>query len=375
MKLRHIIIIALFVLINVLVFSTLNFKKPDKEKVEITEFVQVLEAAIVHNKTEKFQVAGYGTVTSFNSTDIACEVQGVLNASRKKLKPGVKFKKGELLFSVDDTEAKFNLRSRISGFINILAQLLPDIKVDFSSEFDKWNDYIASIEVDKRLPDLPEWKNDKEKIFLSTRNVISEFYTIKSMEEKLSKYRVHAPFTGVITNAFVSDKSVISPGTKVITFAQTDNFEVAVSIPAHTLGSVEVGTKASIFTTSGDQKGVGEVVRISEVINKSTQAIDVYIKPKAMDDKKFIEGEYVQVKIDETGEFNGFRLPSDAIDNNKVFVYSKTDSTLTEKDVIVLDENEKGIFASGLSDDQIVITQEVRNYTSSTKYDVLIKKQ
>ena len=174
MKPRHIVIIVIFVLINVLVFRTLSFnKEPEKEK-EIKPFIKVLEARKVKNEEEKFQVVGFGTVSSFNAVDLSCEVQGKLIKSNKELKPGVKFKKGELLYHVNDIEARYNLRSRISSFINILAQMLPDIKVDFSSEFDKWNDYVSSIDLDKRLPDLPEWKDDKEKIFLSTRNVISE---------------------------------------------------------------------------------------------------------------------------------------------------------------------------------------------------------
>src|SRR5690606_3269657 len=128
MKLRHYVIIGIFILVNVLIIRTLNFggkdKKPDETK---KVFVPILKAKQVENSEEKFSVTGYGTISSFHRVDIACEVQGKMIKGAKELKPGVKFRKGELIFKVSDTEAQYNLRAKISGFMNIIAQLLPDM--------------------------------------------------------------------------------------------------------------------------------------------------------------------------------------------------------------------------------------------------------
>lgn len=354
---------------------TLNFGGPDeKDDKEEEVFIQTLKAIEVVNAEEQFNVVGYGTISSFNSLDMASEVQGKLFKGRKDLKPGMKFKKGELMYYVNDTEARYTLRSRKSGFINIIAQMLPDIKVDFASEFDKWNTYIEDIKLNEPLPQLPSWKDNKEKIFISTRSVLTEYFAIKSMEEQLKKYSVVAPFNGVVSAVFISDQSVVNPGTKVLTFAQTDNFEVSMSVPVSSLKNIEVGTKGNIYTTTGELKGVGNVVRISEVINKSTQSIDVFIKPQALENESFIEGEYVKVSINESGLFKGVRVPNSAVKENKVFIFNRKDSTLTQREVFILDENEQGLFITGLKNKEVVITQEVLNYSDSTKYDVLIKK-
>ncbi|UKN03093.1 HlyD family efflux transporter periplasmic adaptor subunit [Paracrocinitomix mangrovi] len=373
MKVRHVVIIAIFVGINILIFSSLDFSKDEVEEVEIETVVPILKASEVKITEEQFNVEGYGTISAFNSVDISSEVQGKLSKGRKELKEGVKFKKGELIFSINDTEAQYNLRARKSGFINIIAQLLPDIKIDFPSEFDKWNDYIGDIKLNERLPTLPAWKTKKEKIFLSTRNVLTEYFAIKALEEQLAKFHVYAPFSGVVTAVFVSDYTVINPGTKVLTLAQTENFEIAVSIPASSVDNIEIGTECDIFTTSGELKGKGKVSRISEVINKSTQSVEAYIKPKPLDGYKFIEGEYLKVAINETGVFKGFRVPLSAVKENEVMIYNKSDSTLSTRTVSVLNENNKGLFINGVDNNEIVITQEVRNYNSTTKYGVLIK--
>ncbi|MEZ4922102.1 MAG: HlyD family efflux transporter periplasmic adaptor subunit [Crocinitomicaceae bacterium] len=374
MKLRHIIIIVVFLIINVLIIMALKGGKQktvEKDKSEV--FIQTLPAVQVQNKEEHFNVEGYGTVTSFNSTDVSCEVQGKLIAGNKPLKPGVKFSKGELLFRVNDNEARYNLRSRKSGFINIIAQMMPEIKVDFPDEFEKWNDYMNDIKLNESLPQLPAWKNSKEKVFLSTRNVLTEYFAIKSLEEQLAKFSVYAPYNGMITEVFINDHSVVNPGTKIMKIIQTGNFEVPVSIPASSLDAINIGTKTEIYSTSGELKGMGSVVRISEVINKSTQSVDVYIKPVAIEGHKFIEGEYVKVAIDESGKYEGIRIPVSAVHDNSVLIYSKKDSTLSIKPVMILNKNEFGVFVSGLNDNEIVIAKDVPGYTDSTKYDVLIK--
>lgn len=358
-----------------MVIASLNISggKPDEEIEEKALFVPTLKGAIVENKIEILNIGGYGTVSSFNAFDVACEVQGKLSEGKFTLKPGTKFRKGDLLFRISDTDARYNLRARKSGFITIIANLLPDIKVDFPDEFTKWNTYIDDIKLNEDLPQLPSWKSSKEKIFLSTRNVLTEYFSIKGLEEQLNKYVVFAPFSGVITDVYLSNYSVVNPGTRIMRIVETDNFEIPVSIGVDQLENVKIGATASIFSTGGTLKGMGSVVRISEVINKSTQSIDVYVKPKNLDGQSFVEGEYVHVKIDQENEQTGFRIPKNAIFEEQVYIYSKQDSSLTLSPVQIVAINDEGAFVKGLKDKSIVITQEVLNYTDTSKYQILIK--
>jgi membrane fusion protein (multidrug efflux system) len=376
MKIRHIVIIAVFVLINIAVLATLNFGEgPKKEEVATEEvFVQDLQATEIKNILDQFEVAAYGTISSFQSVDISSEVQGKLIIGSKDLKVGNSFRKGELMFRVNDTEARYTIRSRKSGFITIIAQMLPDIKGDFPAEFDKWSDYVESIKLNESLPVLPAWGDTKEKIFISTRNVLTEYFSIKSMEEQLQKYIYYAPFSGVITEAYISEHAVVNPGSRIIKFVANGDFELAAAVPTSQMKDLKVGTTAKIFTTSGEEKGIGKVVRISDVINKMTQSADVFIRPIALEGQRFVEGEYVKVQINEQGEFSGVRIPKAAIVENQVFIYNGIElSTLTRKVITVLDINEQGVFVSGLDDDDIVVTQEVLNYSDSTKYNVVLK--
>lgn len=365
---------TLFVIVNLIVLFTLNFNPGaiDEKRADV-DFIQTLEASVVENKNTVFQINGYGTVTAYNAVDLACEVQGKLIGGKHRLKPGVKFRKGELLFQVDRTEAEYNLRSRKSGFINILANLLPDLKVDFPSEYSKWEDYIGKLKLNESLPELPAWKTNKEKIFLSTRNVLTEFFAIKSMETQMRKYSVYAPFNGMITDLYVTEQSVVNPGTRVIRIAETGNFEIPVSIAANEAEGISIGTEVTLFTTSGLERGAGVVSRKAEMINKTTQSIDVFIQPEKANGEPFVEGEYLKVAIDKQQTHKGVMLPYKAITDNHVYLYSKKDSTLSRQAIEILHSAEDGIFVGGIPDQSIVIRQSVLNYTDSTKYAVLMR--
>jgi multidrug efflux pump subunit AcrA (membrane-fusion protein) len=375
MKLRHILIIAGFLIVNVLIVFVLMMggDKP-KTTEEKSTYLSTLTAKEVLNVNEEFSVEAFGNVSSFNSVDVSAEMQGKLTKGRVDLKPGMSFRKGELLFKIYDVEAKYAVKARKSTFITLMANILPDVKNDYNTEYQKWDSYVKSIDLDKSLPTLPNWKSDKEKVFLSTKNILSEYYSIKSQEEQLKKYYAYAPFSGTITEVYVNDNSFVNPGSRVIKIVQTSNYEIAVSVPANRLGDFKKGTQARIFTTDGVLKGAGSIVRISEVLNTSTQSVDVFVKIKPLENQKFINGEYLKVELAVEGNYKGVRVPSKSIKDNTVYVYNKQDSMIVEKSITVLNDNVKGVFVSGLVDKDILITQEVLNHQDSIKYNVIIKK-
>ncbi len=374
MKLRHIFIIAFFLVVNILIITAL--KKGFSKPIEVTVnkvFLPNLSATTVNNSEKEFKAMGYGNVSSFNSLDLISEVQGKLNQGKVNLKAGVKFRKGDLLYKIYDVEARYALRARKSGFINLIATILPDIKSDYANEFIKWTTYIESIKLNKNLPELPAWTSDKEKVFLASKQVLSDYFSIKGQEEQLKKYSVYAPFSGTITTVYMSNLSVVNPGSKVIKIAQNSNFEISITIPKHQIESIRIGSKATILTTENSIKGYGKVVRISDILNQNTQSINVFIKATPTVNQKFIDGEYVKVDLNIEGKNNGITIPSLAIKNNSVMVYSTTDSLIRQKQISILNEDVSGTFISGLTDGEIIITQEILNHQDATKYNVIIK--
>lgn len=374
MKLRHILIIAFFLIVNILIVMALQkgFSKPIEVQIDKV-FLPSLSATETKNVEKEFKAMGYGNVSSFNSIDLISEVQGKLSQGKVDLKAGVKFRKGDLLYKIYDVEARYSLRARKSSFINLIANILPDIKSDYPNEFSKWSNYIESIKLNKNIPELPAWTSNKEKVFLSSKQVLSEYFSIKGQEEQLKKYSIYAPFNGTISQVYTTNFSVVNPGSKVIKVAQNSNFEMSISIPTHQIESIKIGSKATILTIENTIKGYGKVVRISDILNQNTQSINVFVKATPIENQKFIEGEYLKVDLNIEGKNNGMTIPSTAIKNSSVMVFNTKDSLIHQKQISILNEDVSGTFVSGLTDGEIVITQEVLNHQDSTKYNVIIK--
>ena len=57
-----------------------------------------------------------------------------------------------------------------------------------------------------------------------------QYYSIKNIEKRLSKYNITAPFNGVLTEALVTKGTLIRPGQKLGEFIDTSVFEIELAI-------------------------------------------------------------------------------------------------------------------------------------------------
>src|SRR5690606_2202940 len=115
---------------------------------------------------------------SSRNITLTSEAQGVLQLGGFELKPGGTFSQGQLLFKVNDNEAQLALKARKSIYLNLVASVLADVKIDFPDSYSSWQNFLEKIDVQLSLPELPEIKTSKERTFLASRNVLSEYYTI-----------------------------------------------------------------------------------------------------------------------------------------------------------------------------------------------------
>ncbi len=256
-------------------FSSLKEEPEAKKQVKVKKYVKTTPVVYGDIKTT---INAYGRVQAAQHLDLLSEVAGRMYQGQVRLKAGESFKKGTLLFFVDDTEASLNLKSQKSNFLRDIAAILPDSKVDFKDNFDAWSKYFSSIDIDKDLPSLPEVKSEKEKTFLATKGIYSTFYTIKSAESRLKKHRYYAPFDGSITEVVMESGAFINPGTRIGRIMKTNALELKVSVETRDVAWIQTGTLAAIWSDDTQQEFGGEVVRISDFVNQNTQSVDVFLR-------------------------------------------------------------------------------------------------
>ena len=299
------------------------------------------------------------------------EVPGKLYASKIPLKDGQKFYKGQLLVSIYNRDVVLALQARRSGFQNRLSQILPDIKMDYNERFEAWNDYFLNLDVESNLVGLPDYDgSDAFKTFLVARGVISEYYSIKSEEERLSKYWIYAPFTGSYLQVYQQSGSVANPGVKIADIIRDGSLELKVPLPSRYLNDLKRGQKIKIVSEDDQVERFGRIARISDVINPQTQSLDVFISVDGSSSKDLYNGQYVKAILPTKNFDNVVEVPRKVVyDENKVYIIEQGE--LVQKTIEVIFSNYKSYLIQGLEEGDTLLYESLTNARTGLKVKVL----
>ena len=370
MTLRKIIIVIVGIGIVVGAVGLSNYMgtlKETPEKRPQPEFKKYVRTRIVEYSDLKTDVVAYGRVRTTAPLDLISEVSGRLLQGSVRLMEGQKFRKGALLFVIDDTEARLNLQSEKSDFLKDVAAILPDVKIDMSDNFQAWDSFFKSIDLEKPLPALPTAKSDKEKTFVATRGIYSKFYTIKSSERRLSKHYYYAPFDGSITLVNLQTGSFVNSGSNIGKVLRTDMMELKLSVDTKDIGWVKIGRPVRIISEDQVHEWAGKISRISEYVNSATQSIDVFVAIAPGQDPIY-DGQYFKASIPGSVIPSALEMPRNAIfEGNQVYLLR--DSILEAAPVKILKLNSETAVINGLAaGSELVIEPLVSAYNGMKAY-------
>jgi len=309
----------------------------------------------------KLEVTGNGIVESKSILDVVSEVSGKIDFAKNNLKNGTFVKNGEVVVRIDSREIENNLYSLRSDFVNSVATLLPDLKVESKELYEKWFDYFSLVDIHKNLPTLPEISNLQEKIKLSSRQIFTKYYAVRNQEILLSKYIIKAPYTGYIKSKGVIKNSFISRGQNLFTVEDVYNLEIAVPLLVDEFNQIQFnnGTKVEISSDNTEVIIYGNLIRTDPVLDRNSQSMSVYV---AFSNFKMIPelltGNYVNVMIKITGKKlnNVAAVPRHLVDNDN-YVYTLKEGKLDrEKLNIVEFQKEKVIVANSFEKDLEIVT-------------------
>ena len=380
MKIRQILIIVCSILLVSIVCSVgyvsyeagISFGEKNAEEIRLkrikTDFkdstiLKFVNTEIVTIDTIPFTIYGSGRVISSSNINVTSEVQGKLS-SNIKLKKGAEFSKGQLLFRVQDSDARMLLIARKSNYLNLVSNALPDLKIDFNSVFTKWESFFNSIKVDSPLPELPNFNTNKEKNFIVSRSILAEYYNIKSDEERLKKYIINAPFDGSVLEAFTDEGAIVNPGTPIVNIIRKGDMEIEIPVNPKYLGKISKGLSV-IFNENGNSYK-GTVSRIGKFVNQRTQNISVFAKLPTHN-KNLLNGMYLEAKIFCKGFENVVAIPRKAIFGDNIIYTVSKDSLLIPRKIIVKSIQKNSVIASGLENNSRIVVDPVINAKDSMK--------
>lgn len=369
-KIISLIAVVVILTATVVGYQTLSGQKeapPQRPKPLAKNYVM---AEAFKPSTVETVIEAYGRVGSAQQINVIAEVGGKLILGNVLLKKGQRFKKGQLLCKINDAEENLNLQARKSSFLNTLASNLPDIRIDFPNSFDTWQTYFDKIELDQRIPELPEPKTSKEKTFLAAKNILSEYYAIKSEEENLKKFYIYAPFNGSIVTINYQIGSVVNPGANIGTIISTDELELEVPVEQRDINFVQKGKVVTIVDESDfEQNWVGTITRIADFIDPNSQSVSVFISIQKRSKYEALDGLFLKARIPGKSVKDAAKVPRRIL-KNKHEIFVVQDSVLVTRQVRVHKVSENDAIISGLKTGEMMVTDRPSNASENMKVEI-----
>ncbi len=242
------------------------------------------------------------------------------------------------------------------------------MKSDYNANFDKCRIFFTAFEVDKPLPPLPNTKSFKEKNFVISRNVYSEYYNILSDQERLKKYSIYAPFNGSVLDAFTDNGAITAPGSPVLSVIREGEMEIEVPIGGDEIDLVVEGADVMLFDEVGSV-AIGKVNRKGTYINPQTQTVPVFIdiSESSVD---LYNGMYLNAEIQCAGTTSMIELPRKAL-FNKNEVYFVEAGRIYARPVNIALYQKNTVLVKGVKDNSVIVLEPILNAKDSMEVKVI----
>jgi membrane fusion protein, multidrug efflux system len=363
------VIVVLFV-ISFLLYGLFAGMAEPSEKLSREEIKLFVKAENVSYTTNKAKVIETGRLSSQHTVDLSSEVQGEILQGDVRLREGTRFSKGTLLVRIFDQEARNNLKASKSRFLNAIASILPDIKIDYPDSYGIYEKFFNDVDINKPLPPLPKIQSEPEKIFLASRNILNDYFTIKSAEIRLGKYKLYAPFDGTFTQVYLEPGAIANPGSRIASMIRTDKLELEVPVRIADAYWIEIGDKVIVETKDHNQQWTGTVIRKSNFMDPATQTVMVYVALSADKKNPLYQGQYLRAEFETKTLENCMVIPRNAVfDKNFVFVVE--DGRLKKEAINILKTGETTLIFSGLPEGAVVVTEPLVNGREGVQAEII----
>ena len=349
------IVLSILLLVGAVFITKTLIANKNKPKPKFDKIIKTVFVKEVLNSEVPIVITTSGTLTAKNKIDLYAEVQGVLKSAVKDFKAGTPYYKGQTLVTINSDEFYASLQSQKSNLFNLITSILPDIRLDYPIEFEKWQSYLNDYDLNKSTPKLPQITSDKEKYFISGRGITSAYFNVKNLEVKLAKYRLRAPYTGILTEALVTPGSLVRVGQKLGEFIDPSVYEMEVSVNVADSDFLIKGKKVVLYNLDKTKEFAGIVTRINGKVDVSSQTIKAYIQ---VTDKRLKEGMYLEANLSAKSESSAIEVSRKLLVDNKQ-LYVVRDSVLELIDIDPVYFSAENVVIKGIANGTLLISKPI----------------
>jgi RND family efflux transporter MFP subunit len=346
-------IVAVAILVSAFMIKNKSEPKRDLNKEEVL-FVKTETASSI----EIHPSASYrGRVASLENVVLSAEVSGKILPGDVTLKEGQSFRKGDVLVHIYSEDMKAALQSMRSSYLQLMSSALPDLKIDYPDQYDKWRAFFNNIHISSMMPELPVIESEKERVFVASKNILTQYYSIIQQEVNFKRYTLYAPFNGTYKTVTSEVGSVASMNMQIASLIRTDEMEVIVPVLPEELDWIHKGMKVDLMRNNGENVQ-GVVSRVAGFIDPGSQSVNVYISARNTPSRHLLEGEYVEAEFSSLEVITGMVVPREALLNEQK-MYVLEEGKIQERQVKVVDRLEDYYVIQGYNEGEILVVESL----------------
>ena len=315
-------------------------------------------------------VAREGRVVSSSEVLLVSEAAGKIQAGEVALRKGASFRKGQLLASIYKDEVELALKASKSRFLNSFTNMLPDIKVDFPDQYEPFLAFFNSVDLNKELPELPVAKNEKLKIFLASRNILSDYYGIRQEEKRLGRHSLYAPFNGSFTLVNSEVGAFVNVGAQIARMIRTDQLEIEVPVENTQSEWIKIGDRVNVYNHDKSAVSSGRVVRKSNFVETNSQSRSIFVQVDSPEKISLLAGEYKLVEFPGQKIAKAMEIPRSAVFNTNE-VFTVIDGKLKKQVLNILKWNETTLIFDGVQEGLKLVVEPLINVQENSPVGIV----
>lgn len=224
----------------------------DQKKAENNETVVSVRVQSVSPGEIRPFVSASGKIESENSADISTRMMGYVN--KIHVKTGQQVKEGQRLASLNNSDLQAKKAQAEAGILQATASF-NNAKKDYDRFVNLYSQQSASQkELDDMTARFEIAKAGLESAKQMKNEVLAQF----------SYANITAPFSGVITQTFVKDGDMATPGMPLLSIEGISKMQVTAMVSEEDISMVNKGMQATVRIKSLNKEMKGKVSEVSQ---------------------------------------------------------------------------------------------------------------
>lgn len=208
-----------------------------------------------------------GVIKPQSSLNVQFAVDGLLESGEQMLFPGNRFKKGQLLFQLNN-QLQFE---KIKSAKNDLVLRLKAFKKEFEKQFPvdaiAYAAFVENLTPEMLLPEYPLLTNREAVNFLNENKISEAYKLVASLESAMANYFYLAPYDGVVGDIFIKPGTEIRKGQTVGILSKSNNCVIIAEFDAPEFTKIDSIISFRISKLDGSVDVEGKLLKGNTIEN------------------------------------------------------------------------------------------------------------